>query len=275
MFSIRTAVVTGFALLFVGAGAAQAADLYGPRGGMKDPPPAYVPSVVTQPSWYARFDFAFGRHDTPEMIENGTIALDSERIDSTWSFGGGIGRRFTPNIRGDLTWERRVETDASGIVRSQTTLPGTRTFGLESDVYLANLYYDFATSGRFTPYVGIGLGLVNNKTKAGTVTDTCGCTGIIEGENKWSVAGAFMTGVTIALRQRQSAYGDFQRTSFAGLSQRGLYLDMGYRFLYLGDATTGVIRPTATNTTTTVSQDPAVESIHAHEFRVGLRMDLN
>ena len=275
MFSIRKTVITGFALLLAGAGAAQAADLYGPRGGLKDQPPAYVPSVATQPSWYVRMDFAFGKHDTPAMIENGTIALDSERIDSAWSFGGGFGRHFTPNIRGDITWERRFETDASGIVRSQTTLPGTRSFGLESDVFLANIYYDFNAGGRFSPYVGVGLGVVNNKTKAGRVTDTCGCTGVIAGEEKWGVAAAFMTGVSIALRQRQTAYGSFNRGSFSGLSQRGLYLDVGYRFLYLGDATTGAITPTATNTTTTISQDPTIEGIHAHEFRVGLRLDLN
>ena len=56
-------------------------------------------------------------------------------------------------------------------------------------------------------------------------------------------------------------------------SGRGLYLDVGYRFLYLGETATGPVSLTNTSGTI-VSRDPTVEDIHAHEFRVGLRYDL-
>ena len=271
MFAIRKTLITGVALLAVGVSGANAADLNG-RGSLKDPPPAYVPSVATQPSWYARMDFAFATHDAPVMVENGTMDLTSERIDDTWSFGGGIGRRFTTNIRGDLTYERRFEADASGNL-SVGTLPGTRSFGLSSDLFLANVYYDFNEGGRFVPYLGVGLGFVRHKASAGVVTPNtpCGCAGTIDEETKWSVAGAFMAGVSIALKQRSYDYGSFKHGGFSRFAGKALHLDLGYRFLYLGDATTGAVRQSGTS----ISQDPTVEDLHAHEFRVGLRYELN
>ena len=138
--------------------------------------------------------------------------------------------------------------------------PGERKFGLKSDVVLANLYYDFDLRSRFTPYIGFGLGVTNNRTSTGTVTDTCGCSGVsgvsIAGASNWSVAGALMTGFSVALRDR-------------------LHLDAGYRFLYLGDAHTGVMTGTAPVAGAAFTGgDPAVTDIYAHEFRVGLRYDI-
>jgi len=54
---------------------------------------------------------------------------------------------------------------------------------------------------------------------------------------------------------------------------RNLYLDVGYRFLYLGETATGEVTMNDA-TGTQVSRDPTVEDIHAHEVRVGLRYDL-
>ena len=61
-----------------------------------------------------------------------------------------------------------------------------------------------------------------------------------------------------------------------------LSFDAGYRFLYLGEAQTGPVNATYTAPVAgghagagTVSQDPLVEDIHAHQFRLGLRYDIN
>jgi len=201
-----------------------------------------------------RLDGAWGAHDRPAMVEDGIYDLLSPRIDSTWSFGGGIGRYFTQTIRGDITYDHRFETDVTARMGSAlATFPGGRQFGLASDLVLANLYYDFDMRSRFTPYVGIGLGMVHHQTKAGATTDECGtCTATIGGSSNWNVAGALMAGFSVAV---------FDRAHF----------DAGYRFLYLGETKAGNI---VDATTGSISRGPTVEDIHAHEFRFGVRYDL-
>jgi hypothetical protein len=60
------------------------------------------------------------------------------------------------------------------------------------------------------------------------------------------------------------------KDSSVGATMPGrLHLDMGYRFLYLGDASTGHAIGVAPPT-----PGPRLEDITAHEFRIGLRYDL-
>ena len=93
-------------------------------------------------------------------------------------------------------------------------------------------------------------------TTDGTV-ENCGCVvGTIDGASKWSTAAALMAGFSMQVRDR-------------------LHIDAGYRFLYLGEATTGAVNAVTAGGPTVVSDDPDVSEIHAHEFRVGLRYDIN
>lgn len=250
--SIRGSIVVCAAMLAGSVASAGAADLnMGMRGSVKD---GIMPAVEHR-SVYMRLDGAYGSFDAPVMIENGIYSLSDTAIDSTWSIGGGIGTYFGRNVRGDITVDYRFGADARGaIIDPAATLPGMRRFGLDSTVVLANLYYDFDLGNRINPYLGVGLGVVRHKTSQGTV-DTCGCTtAIIESGESWSVAGALMAGVSVAVRSN-------------------MHLDAGYRFLYLGETTTGAVIATGTPLGA-VSYDPTVEDIHAHEFRFGLRYDI-
>lgn len=262
----RNALLIGCALFAAGATPAQAADLYG--NGMKDV--GYEAPLAVGPSWYARIDGGYAIHDDPEMTEIGIYELVNESIDDTWTLGGGIGHYFTPTIRGDITYDHRFEADASGtLLDHYAALDGERTFGIESDVVLFNLYYDFNRGGRFSPYVGAGLGFTFNRTTEGVATSTCGCTGIIEEGEDTEVAGALMAGFTTKIRGGQTVVGGSSKDGPMTVDTgRNLYLDVGYRFLYLGEVATGAIV-----TTVPVAEDPTVESITAHEFRVGLRYD--
>jgi opacity protein-like surface antigen len=251
----RASLLISAALVLGSAGGALAADLgnYGGGGSLKDGPmPMYQSSG---PSWYVRADGGYSVFDEPEMTEAGIYSLTDENIDSTWSAGGGIGRYFGNGFRADVTWDHRFEADAKGnLPDHQATLEGVRHFGIESDVFLANMYYDLDAGSRFTPYVGVGLGFTRNKTTEGTV-ESCQCTtASIASGSETHVAGAAMAGVQFKLRERLS-------------------LDMGYRFLYLGSVETGAIVHTGGGTT--VAEDPTVEDIHAHEFRFGMRYDIN
>ena len=139
-------------------------------------------------------------------------------------------------------------------------------------VALANVYYDFDLRSHFTPYLGVGLGFARNSTSSGSVvisgcdaidpiTGGVACSADFDGRTKTNAAGALMAGFSAKLRDR-------------------LHFDAGYRFLYLGDSHTGDIRitraagSTVTGPAPSSTPDPFVFDQFAHEFRVGLRMDL-
>lgn len=251
MKKITGALALGAACILGGIGGAGAADLYG--GSIKDG--GYMPAIAASPTWYVRLDGGFAGHDKPVMLEDGIYDLIGTSIGSTWTLGGGIGRYFTQSIRGDITYDHRFEADVKGTnaATPPPTFPGIRKFGLESDVILANLYYDFDTRSRFTPYVGVGLGVVHHQTIVGKTIDTCGtCTSKIKEAGNWDVAGALMAGFSVSLRSN-------------------LYFDAGYRFLYMGETKAGNIIDTAGPE---ISRGPTVEDIHAHELRFGLRYDI-
>ncbi len=245
------AMFAGATLLALSAPAStQAADLYG--GSMKD---SYIPPPMMSaaPSWYFRLDGGYSAYDAPVMVEDGVDTLSQTSINGSWSLSGGVGRYFSENIRGDLTYEYRFEANAKGSqLNPNADVPGTREFGLNSHLFLANLYYDFNNRSRFTPYLGVGLGFARHTTSEGTITN-CNCTGTIDGETVTDVAGALMAGFSVALRDR-------------------LKLDAGYRFLYMGEATTGPLRAVFDGNNFTAN-DPTIENIHAHEIRFGLRYD--
>ena len=274
MASIRGAILLGSTLLLAASVSAHAGGMY--DGSIKDgyaSAPVYSPG----PTWYFRVDGGYGHYDDPIMIEDGINHLIDTEIEGHWNVGGGFGRYFTPNIRGDVTVEHRFETEVKGTLGNNAALlPGERRFGLSSTLVLANLYYDFDLRSRFTPYVGVGLGWVRHKTQGGVVDGSCGCDGTVEGDSKDSVAAAFMAGAAINLfRNRGHADVVSVKDEYvAPRSSRNLYFDVGYRFLYLGEGTSGPVRGVV-NGTPEVSRDPTVEDIHAHEIRFGLRYDIN
>lgn len=278
MTKIRGSIVLSIAVLALSGISAGAADLYG--GGMKD---GYVPAYAapsTPSSWYVRIDGSYSHYDDPIMVEDHIYDLVDTGIGSTWAIGGGVGRYLGNGFRMDVTYEHRFEADATGFLDNHyADLNGTREFGLKSNLLLANLYYDFNQGGRFSPYLGVGLGYVRHETTAGTVVDTCGCTGTIDGEKNGSVAAALMAGFTVNLTAGRGSEmvsrGSTKDAPVYVTSNRGLMLDFGYRFLYLGDATTGAVRGDFGGGYYEVSEDPVVENIHAHELRMGLRYNLN
>ncbi len=268
MTTMLKSVLIGGALVLASATAASSADLYGGGGSVKD---HYASPMPVGPSWYVRIDGGYAAHDEPDMTEAGIYTLFDTDIDNTWTLGGGIGRYFTPTIRGDVTYDHRFEADAQGTLRGHPDdFNGVRMFGIESDVVLFNLYYDFNRGGRFNPYVGVGLGVTHNTATAGTVSGDCGCDGIIEKGSETHVAGALMAGFTTLLRGGQSVVGGTNDGPMVVDSGRGLHLDVGYRFLYLGDVETGAVIANGDS----IADDPTVEKIHGHEFRVGLRYDI-
>lgn len=265
------ATLAGVTLLVGSLASAQAADLY--RGSYKD---SYAPMPVSQPaSWYLRVDGGYGLNTSPSINEASAYDLYNTEFDNTWSVGGGIGRYFGRNIRGDITWDHRFEGDISASGTGSAFAPNTAyTFGMKSDVFLANLYYDFDIGRRFTPYIGFGLGASYNQVSSGSLTtDVCGCTGAFDGKNNWSFAAALMAGVSINFGSTTS-YGGSIKDAPVVVDERGRWnLDLGYRALFIGDGRTGQIYNTASPSGPYFGT-LKVEDLWSHEFRVGLRYDI-
>jgi opacity protein-like surface antigen len=249
-------IIAGAALMVAGATGASAADLY---GGMKD-----APMVYSHPAnWYLRGDFGYAWMDGGEL-SRAIVPFDSASIDNTWALGGGGGYYFGRGVRGDLTYEWRGSTDVVG------TGPGTVStqFDLHSSVLLANLYYDFRPFERFTPFVGIGLGAAHHRASGGSIVACGGLCNNFGDDSNWSAAGALMAG--FSYRIDRGGHAPVSIKDGGGTIEPGrLHLDVGYRFLYLGDAHTGNLIGT-----TFVTPGPRLDDITAHEIRVGLRWDI-
>ena len=261
MRKFHRSVLAATAALLASSAGAFAADLYG--GSIKDN--GYVPTTTSRPTmFYARGDFSYSSNDFGGLSEEPNFRHSSTHFGNSSSWGGGLGMYFSPNVRGDLTldWSNTGSMNGTLVAGTFATVPGERRFGVKHMVGLANLYYDFDARGRFTPYLGVGVGFARNTTTAGVV-DVSGCASTtcsaqMDGASKTNAAGAFMAGFSAKLHDRWS-------------------LDAGYRFLYTGDAKTGDINITR-NPVSPGSPDstPAVHvnDMYAHQFRVGLRMDL-
>ena len=212
-------------------------------------------------SWYVRGDYSYSWMDAGEL--NGAITqFGSVSVDNTWGLGAGIGTYFGRGVRGDITYEWRGSTDVHG--------GGTFTtsFDLKTSVILANLYYDFRPYERFTPYVGIGVGAARHSTSGGTITTGCGVCSTYESDSNWSAAGALMAGFSFRIDRGNPAPVSI-KDGPAYVEPGRLHLDVGYRFLYLGDAHSGNLVGVAPPT-----PGPRLDDITAHEIRVGLRWDI-
>lgn len=233
---IKLAAFTG--LLAGTASAATAADL--PR---KILPPA--PVLQDTETWYLRGDVGIVHHKRPEAdFGAGALAgsMGRENIANTALIGVGVGYRFSPMFRADLTLDHRFGTVFRGVGA------GFADKGLfESSTLLANGYWDIGTYFGFTPfgltpYVGVGLGVAHNVMSQYSRSGV----GRIGGDDDYSFAWALMAGVGYKLSSNFT-------------------LDVGYRYASLGDVKTRYYA---------AGLGSDVEAIGAHEVRVGVRYTL-
>ena len=261
MVASYRSVIAGAALFLTSAASAGAADLY--RGGMTDGPVVYSSPA----SWYVRGDYSYAWMDAGELNQ-AIVPFNSVSIDNTWSVGGGVGYYFGRGFRGDVTYEWRGSSDVHGNGNPNPPGPLATRYDLQSSLLLASLYYDFRPFERFTPYIGIGLGAAHHRSGAGSITTGCGlCNTYGEGSN-WSAAGALMAGFSFHIDR--GGHAPVSIKDGGGYVEPGrLHLDVGYRFLYLGDAHSGNELGSPF-----VTPGVRIDDITAHEIRVGLRWDI-
>jgi opacity protein-like surface antigen len=231
-----TALVTGWFGAVALAVHAQAADM--PRFPLPDmdKPPLIGTEFVS--GWYLRGDLGY-RHNHIGSVE-ATVPVTSANYHNTLALGMGVGYKWKW-LRADVT----LDYGMRGRVAADTAL-GQNFYQAKVDALttLGNLYLDLGTWNGFTPYVGVGAGAsrlnTNEFTTAGVVSST-------RAQEIWQFSWAWMAGAS------------FQFTP-------NLALDVGYRFLHLGDAMTP---PDATGSAVTF------KNISAQEIRVGFRLLLD
>jgi opacity protein-like surface antigen len=158
-------------------------------------------SFAVRPGPYLRFD-------------TGHSWATNRNVDDSWIVGGGVGWRFSPNLRGDITFDYRPDFD-------QTTSfgigPGAKS-GLHNWTLMANGYYDFTIDAiqPLVPYIGGGIGVAQNSVNGVSV----------------AVPG---TGIA-SLSGRDTNQFAWQLS--AGVSYNftpNMALDVGYRYLNAGE----------------------------------------
>jgi opacity protein-like surface antigen len=175
-----------------------------------------------------------------------TVPGQLNDLDNSLILGAGVGYRFDPNLRGDVTLGYRGYYKLRGV---DAGVPATSfSADVKSWLGLLNGYYDFPVGGSWMPYLGAGIGFARNKVDSVTGTGG-GITASVPGGTKTEFAWALMAGVSYPLNA-------------------GMTLDIGYRYLDAGRAETdfGAVSPAVFGT-----YSGASGKLRAHELAVGLR----
>ncbi|WP_170984209.1 outer membrane protein [Rhodoligotrophos defluvii] len=197
------------------------------------PPP--LPEPVAETSCiYFRVDGGASFHERPNVYKNHggkKSKAYGEKLKDSGFIEGGVGCQFTPMFRADIVGGYRFDSKLEDKWNSLDAKLSTGTI-------FANGYVDFDYFGFVKPYVGGGVGVafhsISNVDKppfssSGSSTDFA-----------WNVQAGLAFDVT-----------------------ENIAVDVGYRYVDLGDAKSGG------------PDHFHVDSITAHEARVGLRFRLN
>lgn len=261
-------IIAGFAMTAAGIAPALAADVFEPT--VIEAPifeaPEALPAKVG--GWYLRADLgyainSFGGADYYTFcgaacggIVAGANSLSGD-LDNSLLYGGGIGYQANHYLRGDLTVDY-FETDFLGTTVGScgvsTNCFSTDIATVSAIALMANAYVDLGTYGRFTPYVGAGIGGAHVEwgNLSNTACDTanpalCDPTVTHTGFDDWRFTWALMAGVSV----------DVTCALAADVGYRFRSIDSGAMFGYAASTGPGFDR-----------------GIQSHEVRAGVRYKL-
>ena len=223
--------------------AAQAAD----PAGTWNPLPDFIKPHRTEliSGWYVRGDLGYSQ---PSI---GSVDVPRPQIVTRWNLqssptlGGGAGYKyqwFRADVTVDYANRGKFQGDTAA-VRSYYTAK------LDSFTVLANVYLDLGTWAGFTPYVGAGVGTSHLRTHEYTNITIQEPQYSVTDSTRWNLSWAAMGGIAFRFSPN-------------------LLIDVGYRYLTLGDAVSGTEPPLYTSRS-------YFRDIKAQEIRVGLRWMLD
>jgi opacity protein-like surface antigen len=287
MGSFKTLALAG-ALLAGATAVASAADLRGPLPAGLPPAPIAAP-IAEVSGWYLRGDIGIGALDARKFSYSDNpagISFHGKDFNSQIFGGVGIGYQYNSWLRFDVTGEyrsrssfnvsdkysgRNTGVDCNGVVNAAVDCGfdgGNRNTGsISSTVGLVNAYVDLGTWHGITPFVGVGVGMTQNRVSG--VSDQGYATNTL-----------YNTGTNVAIGAATSpTYGyaaNGTRTGLAYALMAGLAyevtpnykVELGYRYLNLGKFQTGTYTCAGGCTNAYSLQARGLE---AHEFRIGMR----
>jgi opacity protein-like surface antigen len=246
--------------------AANAADL------MPPPPPIVAPAPAFA-GWYLRGNIGFSNQQVdslalqplPPEFAGTTITTQFLNFNAAPLYSLGAGYRFNNWFRVDATGEYRAASSFHGqqVERAgAVTLPDDYTAQKTEWLFLANAYVDLGTWWCITPFVGAGIGTSRNTisnfmdqgaSTSGTGGATILSTTYFDNASKWNFAWALYAGL------------GYQVTP-------GLTLEMTYRYVDLGKATTGT--PHAFDGTPIPTSPFVFNNITSNDVMIGMRWNL-
>jgi opacity protein-like surface antigen len=232
MGGLKTVVVAGAALAMSGA-FAHAAD-------MPDYPPLpeyRAPHLDLNSGWYLRGDLGaywgvISRAESAAPFANPT---DSS-LGQGMTAGLGVGIK-TSWLRTDVTIDYATPMKYQGTVAA----PGDTTAKIQPTTGLFNGYLDLGTWYHISPYIGAGVGASYTRVSDYASTGAPPFSGDVN-KAQWKFSWAGMAGIAYAI-------------------SHNLMIDVGYRYLSIGDVSTG----------SDAFGAMTFKNVAAHEARVGVR----
>ncbi len=235
------------------------------------PPPAiYAPPPAADfGGWYLRGDIGMTNQrmkslDNPDP--NAALFTSvGMGFDSATLFDVGVGYQFNNWFRADITgqWRGRANFHGSQFTDAfvGSALVNNYSASKSEAVFMANAYVDLGTWWCVTPFIGAGIGTSYNRI-SGFRDDGTGSTfGVVRppsvtyaaDNGKWNFAWAVHTGLAYRVTPNVT-------------------LELGYSYISLGDATTGVNSNFAGTPT---PQFPwTMKDITSHDLTLGVRWNL-
>lgn len=231
-----------------------------------DMPLPYIPPPVVEDygGWYLRGYIGMSNQGFKGLdhvlfaTAPGFAWLDRGGFSSAPIFGGAIGYQYNSWIRFDLSAEWR----GGSVFKALDTYTGvggpfTNDYtGIKKEwLFLANAFVDLGTWRAITPYLGLGAGFANvtiGNFRDTNVIATSG--GYADTGSQWNFAWALYAGLAYKVTP-----------NFA--------VDLGYRFVSLGDGKTGTLF--ALDGSCTACQPMYFRGIYSHDLMLGVRWMLD
>ncbi len=249
---------------------AQAADMLPPPP-MPEPPMLRGTVSPEFSGWYLRGDVGVSANQLHSTSSDFLVPptppgfrYDSSNLGGSAFMGIGAGYQFNNWFRADMTAEYRTAANYHAVASYNGAAfvpnpcgglgrcPDVYTGSISSAVFLANGYVDLGTWSGITPYIGAGVGLANVRS------------GLFVDHSIGNTGGGYSLGASKT---------NFAWAGMAGLSYTvspNLKLDMGYRYLSLGNGTSGPIicQPAGV---VGCPQEVQKFKIASHDFKLGMR----
>ena len=209
-----------------------------------------------------------------QVLQSGFM---SKSIQEPAFVDAGIGYQFNQWFRADVTAEYRTAIGLRGVFQEtifnagpptasfygQNQYPGT----LQSSIILANAYADLGTWYGITPYIGGGIGAVRHSMSGFTDSGYAWNGSDFSGPNGFP-NGALTPVANSPIQDKTKI--NLAWALMAGLSYSitpNLKLDLGYRYMNLGDVTSGQINCLCGQ----IHEGFKVKSLTSNEFKIGMR----